>query len=79
MTTILPKKKNAKFGPKSQLMTKHCMLKATNLRKSRKYYTNTVGDAGDILKVCFQFCILLFYFFSTVWCDKSSTLVEYIT
>ena len=47
MTTILPKQ-YAKFGPKSQSMRKHCMFGATNLRQSRKFYTNAVSDVGDI-------------------------------
>ena len=29
-------KKNAKFGPKSQSTTRHCMFRATNLRQSCK-------------------------------------------
>ena len=28
------------------------MLKATNLRQSRVFCTNAVGDVGDIYKVC---------------------------
>ena len=47
MTTILHKK-YAKFGPTSQSTTKHSMFRATNLRKSREFYTNAVGDVGDI-------------------------------
>ena len=27
------------------------MFRATNLRQSRKFYTNAVGDVGDIQKV----------------------------
>ena len=37
-----------KFGPKSQSTTKHWMFRATNLRQSREFYTNAVGDVGDI-------------------------------
>ena len=33
---------------KSKLMTKHRMFRATNLRQFREFYTNTVGDVGDI-------------------------------
>ena len=40
--------KKAKFGPKSQSTTKNHMLRATNLRQSREFYTNAVGDVGDI-------------------------------
>ena len=29
-------------------MTKHRMFRATNLRQFREFYTNTVGDVGDI-------------------------------
>ena len=47
MTTILPKK-YATFGPKSQSTTKHRMFRAPNLRQSREFYTNDVGDVGDI-------------------------------
>ena len=47
MTTLLPEK-YAKFGLKSQSMTKRCMFRATNLRQSREFYTNAVGDVGDI-------------------------------
>ena len=47
MTTILPKI-YTKFGPKSQSTTKQCMLRATNLRQTREFYTNAVGDVGDI-------------------------------
>ena len=47
---LLPKK-NAKFRPKSQLMTKHRMFRATNLCLSREFYTNAVGDVGEIKKV----------------------------
>ena len=47
---FLPKK-YVKFGPKSQSKTKHRMLRATNLRQSREFYTNAVGDVGDIKKV----------------------------
>ena len=47
MTTILPKK-YAKFLPKNQSTTKHSMFKATNLHQSREFYTNVVGDVGDI-------------------------------
>ena len=28
------------------------MFRATNLRLSREFYTNAVGDDGDIYKVC---------------------------
>ena len=48
MTTILPKKKYAKFGPKSQSKTKHPMFRGTNLCQSREFYTNAVGDVGEI-------------------------------
>ena len=41
-------KKYVKFGPKSQLMTKHFMFRATNLRQPTELYTNAVGDVGDI-------------------------------
>ena len=44
---LLPKK-YAKFGPKSQSTTKDRMFRATNLRQSREFYTNAVGDVGDI-------------------------------
>ena len=44
---LLPKK-CAKFGSKSQSTTKHCMFRATNLRQFREFYTNAVGDVGDI-------------------------------
>ena len=44
---VLPKK-YAKFGPKSQSTTKHHMFRATNLHQSREFYTNAVGDVGDI-------------------------------
>ena len=44
---LLPKK-YAKFGPKSQSTTKHCMFRAINLRQSREFYTNAVADVGDI-------------------------------
>ena len=44
---FLPKN-TMKFGPKSQSTTKHHMIKATNLRQFREFYTNTVGDVGDI-------------------------------
>ena len=47
MTTILHKK-CSKFGPRSQSTTKHSMFRATNLRQSREFYTNAVGDVGDI-------------------------------
>ena len=39
---------NAKFWPKSESTTKHRMFRATNLRQSREFYTNAVGDVGDI-------------------------------
>ena len=53
LTTVLffvelSPKKYAKFGPKSRSTTKHLMFKATNLRQSREFYTNAVGDVGDI-------------------------------
>ena len=51
MTTLLPKKNTQNFGPISQSMTKHRMFRATNLRRSREFYTNAVGDVGDIQKV----------------------------
>ena len=41
-------KKYATFGPKNQSTTKHRMFRATNLRQDREFYTNAVGDAGDI-------------------------------
>ena len=47
MTTIIPKK-YAKFGPKSQSTTKHGMFRKTNSRQYREFYTNAVGDVGDI-------------------------------
>ena len=47
MTTILPKK-YTKFAPKSQSTTKYRMFRATNLRQSKEFYTNAVGDVGDI-------------------------------
>ena len=31
-----------------QSTTKHSMLRATNLRQSKEFYTNAVGDVGDI-------------------------------
>ena len=40
---LLPKK-NVNFESKSQSMTKHRMFKTTNLRQSREFYTNAVGD-----------------------------------
>ena len=46
------KKEEAKCGPKSQSTTKHRMFRATNLCQSRDFYTNAVGDVGDIQKVC---------------------------
>ena len=46
-TELLPKK-YAKFGQKNQSTTKHCMLRATNVLQFREFYTNTVGDVGDI-------------------------------
>ena len=46
-TELVPKKK-AKFGPESQSTTKHSMLRATNLCQCREFYTNGVGDVGDI-------------------------------
>ena len=48
MTTNLAKKNTQNSGPKSQSMTKHQMFRATNLRQSREFYTNAVGDVGDI-------------------------------
>ena len=36
------------FGPKSQLITKKSMFRDTNLRQSREFYANAVGDVGDI-------------------------------
>ena len=39
---------NYAFGSKSQSTRKHCMFGATNLRQSREFYTNAVGDVGDI-------------------------------
>ena len=47
MTTILPKK-YAKFGPTNLSMTKHRMFRAKKLRQFREFYTNAVGDVGDI-------------------------------
>ena len=44
---LLPKK-YAKFGPKSQSTTKHRMFRATNLPQLREFYSNAVGDVGDI-------------------------------
>ena len=44
---LLPKKQ-PKFGQNRQSTTKHRMIRATNLRQSREFYTNTVGDVGDI-------------------------------
>ena len=44
---LLPKK-YAKLGPKSQSTTKHCMFRATNGHQFREFYTNAVGDVGDI-------------------------------
>ena len=41
-------KKNIKIGQKSQSMKKHSMFKASNLRQSREFLTNAVGDVGDI-------------------------------
>ena len=41
-------KKNTKIGQKSQSTKKHNMFKASNLRQSREFYTNAVGDVGDI-------------------------------
>ena len=51
MTTILSKQ-YAKCGPKIQSTTKQSMFRATNLRQSREFYTNAVGDVGDIKKIC---------------------------
>ena len=48
---LLPKNLT-KFAPKIQSTTKQRMLRATNLRQSREFYTNAVGDVGDIQKVC---------------------------
>ena len=45
---VLSPKKYAKFGPESQSTTKHRMLRATNLRQSREFYTNAVIDVGHI-------------------------------
>ena len=45
---MIGRKKKAKLGPYSQSMTKHRMSRATNLRQSRKLYTNAAGDSGDI-------------------------------
>ena len=44
---ILPKK-IVKFGAKGQSKSKHRTFRATNLRQSREFYTNAVGDVGDI-------------------------------
>ena len=44
---MLPKK-YANIGQKSQSMTKYRMFRATNIRQSREFYTNDVGDVGDI-------------------------------
>ena len=49
---ILLPKTYSKFGPKGQSMTTLCMFRATNLRQSREFYTNAIGDFGDISKVC---------------------------
>ena len=43
---LLPKYVN--FEPKIQSTTKHRMFRATNLRQFREFYTNAVGDVGDI-------------------------------
>ena len=47
---LLPfyQQKKAKYGPKSQSMTKHYIFRATNLHQSREFYTDAVGDVGDI-------------------------------
>ena len=47
MPTILPKYTKY-LDQKSQSMTTHRMFRATNLRQSREFYTNSVGDVGDI-------------------------------
>ena len=47
MTTFY-QKNTQNFGPTSQLITKHRMFRATNLRQSREFYSNAVGDVGDI-------------------------------
>ena len=44
----LSPKNTQNLGPKSQSTTKHSMFGATNLHQSREFYTNAVGDVGDI-------------------------------
>ena len=45
---VILQKRYSKFGPKSQSKTKQHMFRATNLRQSREFYTNTVCGVGDI-------------------------------
>ena len=42
------KENEKKNGPKSQSVTEHQILRATNLRQFREFYTSVVGDVGDI-------------------------------
>ena len=41
-------KKYAKFGSKIKSTTKHRTIRAINQRQFREFYTNAVGDDGDI-------------------------------
>ena len=44
----LLQEKYTKFEAKNSSTTKHRMFRATNLRQSREFYTNAVGDVGYI-------------------------------
>ena len=57
LTTVLlfidPSPKNMQnLNQKSQSTKKHRMFRAINLCQFREFYTNAVGDVGDIKKVC---------------------------